>query len=145
MHSFSALSRLQISRCRRASTNKALRAIGPSYQPVTLYGEDKSRQLKFKLQCALAWLPSLPRLPPSPPLSLSHTQLDRFSPKSRGEGGKKRNQLAARDNTLAKHTRFPLLGKSQCSPPKSKKHDVFYLQFLQGFCFPEQNWNLWRM
>lgn len=41
------------------SFNKqAICAISPSYQPVTLYGEDKSRQLKFKLPCALPWLPS---------------------------------------------------------------------------------------
>lgn len=47
---------------------QALCAISPSYQPVTLYGEDKSRQLKFKLPCALAWLPSF-RV--SPHLSLA--------------------------------------------------------------------------
>lgn len=41
------------------SFNKqSLHAISPSYQPVTLYGEDKSRQLKFKLPCALPWLSS---------------------------------------------------------------------------------------
>ncbi len=51
------------------SFNKqALCAISPSYQPVTLYGEDKSRQLKFKLPCALPWLPSF-RV--SPHLSLA--------------------------------------------------------------------------
>lgn len=47
----------QISGCCQALTNR-LCAINPSYQPVTLYGEDKSRQLKFKLLCALPWLPS---------------------------------------------------------------------------------------
>lgn len=41
------------------SFNKqTLCAISLSYHPVTLYGEDKSKQLKFKLLCALPWLPS---------------------------------------------------------------------------------------
>lgn len=43
-------------------------AISPSYQPVTLYGEDKSRQLKLKLLCAV---PRLPSFCVSPDLSLS--------------------------------------------------------------------------
>lgn len=83
------------------SFNKqALCAISTSYQPVTLYGEDKSRQLKFKLPCALPWLPSF-RV--SPHLSLAP---------GRTASVLCQRQKERRATTLVKHRYISLCGES---------------------------------
>lgn len=119
------------------SFNKqALCAIGSSYQPVTLYGEDKSRQLKFKLRCALAWLSSLPCVS----TSLSCAQLDCFSSVSEAKKKKreKRKKLARRESMFVKHRRILVLGKVRRFTPKvwfMLHLWLLYWQFLKSSCF----------
>lgn len=117
------------------SFNKqALCAISSSYQPVTLYGEDKSRQLKFKLRCALAWLSSLPCVS----TFLSCTQLDCFSSVSEAKKKEKRKKLAGSKSMLVKHRRILVLGKAQCFTAKvwfMLNLWLLYWQFFKSLCF----------